>query len=150
MKKMVVGVMLLGSICMRPTPIHADVTMPCSAVLEPVQADMPNAKGAALVYKVKLTPSFPRTSISMHANHLPTPSALGDYDGFEGFTYIPNEISWRFKLYPTPEEGGPTWAGRLDDITADLTKSTMEVRPSNSKTGKLGPALLTSTMNVCK
>lgn len=150
MKKIIVVALILGSICIRPAYTHADVTMPCSAVLEPVQADMLNAKGAALVYKVKLTPSFPRTSISMHANHLPTPSTLGDYDGFEGFAFIPSEISWRFKLYPTPEEGGPTWSGRIDDITADLTRSTMEVRLSNSKTGKLGPPILTSPMNACK
>jgi hypothetical protein len=49
--------------------------------------------GVALVYKVKLTPSFPRTSISIHALYLPAPSSLGDYDRFEGFAFIPDEIS---------------------------------------------------------
>lgn len=150
MKKMIVVGLIMASVMIRPEQSKADVPMPCSAVLEPVNADNTNAKGAALVYKVKLTPSFPRTSISMHANHLPAPSTLGDYDGYEGFTSIPNEISWRLRLYPTPEEGAPTWAGRIDDITADLTKSTMEVRLSNAKTGKLGPAILTSPMNFCK
>lgn len=150
MKKMIVVVLIVGSVLIRPEQGKADVPMPCTAVLEPVHADNGNAKGAALVYKVKLTPSFPRTSISMHANHLPAPSTVGDYDGYEGFTFIPNEISWRFKLYPTPQEGGSTWAGRIDDITADLTRSTMEVRLSNAKTGKLGPVILTSPMNSCK
>lgn len=150
MKKMMVVVLMVGSVVVQPKQSDAEVPMPCSAVLESVIADNVNAKGAALVYKVKLTPSFPRTSISIHANHLPAPSTTGDYDGYEGFAFIPNEISWRFKLFPTPEEGGPTWAGRLDDITADLTKSTMEVRLSNSKTGKLGPVILRNTMNACK
>lgn len=150
MKKMMVVVWMVGSVLVHPVQSDAEVLMPCSAVLESVVADHVNAKGAALVYKVKLTPSFPRTSISIHANHLPVPSAAGDYDGYEGFAYIPNEISWRFKLFPTPEEGGPTWAGRIDDITADVTNSTMEVRLSNSKTGKLGPVIVRNTMNACK
>ncbi|CAN7543076.1 hypothetical protein LJR153_003917 [Paenibacillus sp. LjRoot153] len=150
MKKMMLVVLIVGSAMISPVQVKADVSMPCSAVLEPVTTDNANAKGAALVYKVKLTPSFPRTSVSIHANHLPVPSTAGDYDGYEGFTFIPNEISWRFKLFPTPEEGSPTWAGRIDDITADITNSTMEVRLSNTKTGKLGPVILRNTMNACK
>ncbi|NOU64820.1 hypothetical protein GC096_12355 [Paenibacillus sp. LMG 31461] len=150
MKKMMVVVCMVGSVVVHPVQSDAEVLMPCSAVLESVVADQVNAKGAALVYKVKLTPSFPRTSISIHANHLPVLSATGEYDGYEGFAFIPNEISWRFKLFPTPEEGGPTWAGRIDDITADVTNSTMEVRLSNSKTGKLGPVILRNRMNACK
>jgi hypothetical protein len=150
MKKMMVVVLMVGSVLVQPVQSDAEVPMPCSAVLESVVADQTNAKGAAIVYKVKLTPSFPRTSISIHANHLPVPSTAGDYDGYEGFAFIPNEISWRFKLFPTPEEGGPTWAGRIEDITAELTNSTMEVRLSNSKTGKLGPVILRNTMNACK
>lgn len=74
MRKIIVVLLILSSVYFHPVHTQADVTMPCSAILEPVQADMPNAKGAALVYKVKLMPSFPRTSISMLANHLPTPS----------------------------------------------------------------------------
>lgn len=150
MKKSMVVTLILGSVLIRPGQGQAEVPMPCSAVLNPVNDDNVNARGAALVYKVKLTPSFPRTSISMHANHLPAPFSIGDYDGYEGFTFIPNEISWRFKLYPTPQQDGPTWAGRIDDITADLTNSTMEVRLSNTKTGRLGPVILTSPMNSCK
>ncbi|NQX58346.1 hypothetical protein [Paenibacillus qinlingensis] len=150
MKKMMMVMLIVGSVLFQSERSDAEVAMPCSAVLESVMADNVNAKGAALVYKVKLTPSFPRTSISIHANHLPVPFTAGEYDGYEGFAFIPNEISWRFKLFPTPEEGGPTWTGRLDDITADLTNSTMEVRLANSKTGKLGPVILRNTMNACK
>ncbi|UJF31445.1 hypothetical protein [Paenibacillus hexagrammi] len=150
MKQMIVVLLLLGSVLMSPKNGYALASMPCSSVLEPVNAGYANAKGAALIYKVKLTPSFPRTSISIHATHLPTPSSIGEYDGFEGFAYIQNEISWRFKLYPTPEEDGPTWAGRFDDITANLANSKIEVRLSNSKTGQLGPAVLGSNFTNCK
>nr|WP_312886477.1 hypothetical protein [Paenibacillus foliorum] len=146
---MLVALLILGSVIFSPKYGNANVSMPCSSVLEPVNIGYVNAKGIALVYKVKLTPSFPRTSISIHANHLPTPSSIGEYDGFEGFAFIQNEISWRFKLYPTPEEGGPTWAGRIDDITADLANSKIEVRLSNSKTGKLGPVVLESNLKTC-
>nr|WP_245983366.1 hypothetical protein [Ammoniphilus oxalaticus] len=134
-----------------PNNGKAYVSMPCCSIMEPVNTAYENAKGAALVYKVNLlAPSFPRTHISIHATHLPAPSSLGDYDGFEGFAFIQNEISWRFKLYPTPEEDGPTWAGRIDIITADLTNSVIQVRLSNSKTGKLGPIVLSSNIESCK
>lgn len=124
---------------------------PCSLILEPVDKKRKNAKGAALVYKVQLNPpSFARTNISILAVHLPEPSSYGDYDSYEGFAYIPEEISWRFKLYPTPEEYGPSWAGRFDLITADMKSAVVQVRLSNTKTDKLGPSVLSSTMNNCK
>ncbi|WNR45346.1 hypothetical protein [Paenibacillus roseipurpureus] len=144
MKQTVVVLFLLGSVLISPKHGQADVPMPCSTVLEAINEVYPNAKGAALVYKVKLTPSFPRTSLSIHANHLPPPTSLGAYDGFEGFAFIPNEISWRFRLYPTPIEGGP-WSGKVDDITAELSSAQIEVRLSNSQTGVLGPAVLRSS-----
>lgn len=109
-----------------------------------------NAKGVALVYKVQLNPpSFARTNISILAVHLPEPSSYGDYDSYEGFAYIPEEISWRFKLYPTPEEYGPSWAGRFDLITADVKNAVVQVRLSNTKTDKLGPSVLTNTFSNC-
>ncbi|MBS4202181.1 hypothetical protein KHA93_21460 [Bacillus sp. FJAT-49732] len=124
--------------------------LPCSLVLEPVHKQDRNAKGVALLYKVKLTPSFPRTSISVHALHLPEPSSFGKYDTYEGFAFIKNEISWRFKLYPTPELDSPTWAGRFDDITAIMKGAEVQVRPSNSKIEKLGPPILSNPINKCK
>ncbi|MBS4219604.1 hypothetical protein KHA96_14910 [Bacillus sp. FJAT-49711] len=123
---------------------------PCSVILEPVNKIANNAKGTALLYKVKLTPSFPRTSISIHALHLPDPSTIGNFDTYEGFAFIKNEISWRFKLHPTPELDGPTWAGRFDDITATMNSAEVQVRPSNSRTEKLGPAILSNDVNKCK
>ncbi|MCR8645210.1 hypothetical protein NV379_21375 [Paenibacillus sp. N1-5-1-14] len=147
---MIVALLILSSALINPKNVIANVSMPCSSILEPVNTGFVNAKGAALVYKVKLSPSFPRTSISIQANHLPTPSSIGEYDSFEGFVFTQNEISWRFRLYPTPEEGSPTWAGRFDEITADLANSKIEVRFSNSKTGNLGPVVLTGSINSCK
>ncbi|QIR33363.1 hypothetical protein BVELS4_02106 [Bacillus velezensis] len=42
--------------------------------------------------------------MSILAVHLPQPSSYGSYDGYEGFASKTGEISWRFKLYLTPEE----------------------------------------------
>jgi hypothetical protein len=152
MKQLVLSLLLFGSAVFSPMQIKAasSVSFPCSLVLKPVDGGYPNAMGAALVYKVKLTPSFPRTSISIHALHLPKPSSFGDYDRFEGFAFIPNVISWRFPLYPTPETDGPTWAGRFDSITAKLENVQIQVRLSNTKTGKLGPVILANSINYCK
>ncbi|WP_228548264.1 hypothetical protein [Sporosarcina obsidiansis] len=125
-------------------------TEPCSLILHAVDPRMTNSKGVALIYKVQLhPPSFARTNISILAVHLPAPSSYGDYDRYEGFAFIPDEISWRFKLYPTPEEESPSWAGRFDLITAKMKDVTIQVRPSNSKTNKLGPSILTNSMDSC-
>jgi len=150
MRRIFAVFIVLACFLLDPNDTKGAPTLPCSLVLEPVEADAVNAKGVALAAKVKLTPSFPRTSVSIHAIHLSVPSSLGDYDGYEGFAFIANQISWRFQLYPTPETDSPTWAGRLDDITAVLDDSVVEVRLANSKTGKLGPAVLRNRFRECK
>ena len=151
MKKAIPLFIILVIIFVAPTDAKGNVepVMPCGLILEPVNNSEINEKGVALIYKVKLTSSFPRTSISIHAIHLLRPSDYGEYDSFEGFSFIENEISWRFKLYPTPEEDGPTWAGRIDNITANLENSKLEVRLANSKTGKVGPAILSNSISLC-
>lgn len=127
------------------------ISEPCSLILEPVDKSLKNGKGVALIYKVQLNPpSFARTNISILAVHLPKPFYYGDFDSYEGFATIPKEISWRFKLYPTPENNGPSWAGRFDLITAEMKNVEVQVRLSNSKTGKLGPSILTNSISYCK
>lgn len=127
------------------------ISEPCSLTLKSVDKRLTNAKGVALIYIVQLNPpSFARTNISILAVHLPEPSSYGDFDSYEGFAFIPEEISWRFKLYPTPEDNGPSWAGRFDFITAEMKNVEVQVRPSNSKTEKLGPTVLTNNINYCK
>ena len=150
MKKLIWVSSLLLCLVIFPMPSFA-VTMPCSMVLNPIDSTLSNAKGSALVYKVQLRPpSFARTNISVLAVHLPNPSAYGNYDSYEGFAFIPNEISWRFKLYPT-QEVGPTWAGRFDEITAEMDNVEIQVRLSNSKNDKLGPPiLLKNNIKNCK
>lgn len=109
------------------------VTMPCSMVLTPTDKSLKNAMGTALVYKVQLNPpSFARTNISIIAVHLPIPSSYGNFDSYEGFAFKPNEISWRFKLFPTSESDSPTWAGRIDSITANVENTQVQVRLSNT------------------
>jgi hypothetical protein len=127
MKQIVLSLFLFGSAVFSPmqTKAASSVSVPCSLILKQVDSGYPNAMGAALVYKVKLIPGSPRTSISIHALR-------------------------RFPLYPTPEKDGPTWAGRLDSITAGLENVQVQVRLSNTKTGKLGPAILANSMNYCK
>ncbi len=151
MRQFILVLALFMTIVVSPyqTQASSSVSLPCSVILDPLNKADKNAKGVALVYKVRLTPSFPRTSISIHGIHLPEPSVLGNYDTYEGFAFIPNEISWRFKLYPS-EEGSPTWAGRIDDITAEMKGVQIQVRPSNSKTEKLGPPVLTNSSEACK
>ena len=150
MKNFILVISLIVTFTIYPFQANA-ITMPCSVILEPVDKTLLNAKGTALVYKVQLyPPSFARTNVSILAVHLPNPSSYGDYDSYEGFVFIPNEISWQFKLYPTPEENSPTWSGRFDEITADLENARVQVRLFNLKTLKLGPVILTNNIKDCK
>ncbi len=150
MKQFVLVFFLFATLAMYPSQTNA-ISMPCSLLLEPVDKNLKNAKGVALIYEVQLhPPSFARTNISILAVHLPEPSAYGKYNSYEGFAFIPDEISWRFRLYPTAEEGSPTWAGRFDLITAKMENVEVQVRPSNSKTKKLGPRILTKNIKSCK
>lgn len=150
MKRIVFSVVIFLILVITPFSSNAE-TMPCSMVLEPADKELKNAKGVALIYKVQLRPpSFPRTNISILGVHLPEPKTYGPYDSYEGFAFIPNVISWRFRLYPTPEQDSPSWAGRFDEITAKMENIEVQIRLSNSKTEKLGPSLLTGKMNNCR
>ncbi|MGJ7913824.1 hypothetical protein [Neobacillus sp. LXY-1] len=150
MKQFVLVMIIISIFVIYPSYAKAN-TMPCSMVLEPIDKKLTNAKGVALIYKVQLRPpSFARTNISILGVHLPEPSSFGNYDSYEGFAFIPDEISWRFRLYPTPEQYSPTWAGRWDEITAKMENVEVQVRLSNSKTKKLGPSILRSNIKYCK
>ncbi|MBT2671221.1 hypothetical protein J7E95_10380 [Streptomyces sp. ISL-14] len=150
MKQIVLGIFIILTFVISPIQTNA-TTLPCSIVLDPIDKKLTNSKGTALVYKVQLRPpSFARTNISILGVHLPEPSSYGNYDSYEGFAFIPDEISWRFSLYPTPEKDSPTWAGRFDEITAKMENVEVHVRLSNSKTEKLGPTILRSNIKNCK
>lgn len=151
MKKFILVIFLFFfSLNYNPIQAASNDKLPCTLILNSVKDSYTNAKGVALIYKVQLFQSFPRTSISIHGVHLPNPPTLGDYDTYEGFAFVPEVISWRFKLYPTSEATDPTWAGKIDDITMQLDKSTVEIRLSNSKSGKLGPPVLINRFSQCK
>lgn len=94
MKKTLLITSLLASVVLFPKESNA-ISMPCSMVLDPIDGDHTNSRGSALVYKVQLIPpSFARTNISILSVHLPEPSTYGEYDIYEGFAFIPGEISW--------------------------------------------------------
>ncbi|AZB42091.1 hypothetical protein CEF21_07185 [Bacillus sp. FJAT-42376] len=143
--KISLSLIFLLTIFSHPSKTKA-IHIPCSFLLE--SPALANAKGTALMYKVKLSPSFPRTSLSIHAVHLPAPGSYGSFDSYEGYAYIPNEISWHFRLYPTSGID-PIWSGKIDSITARLDNIVAEVRPFNSKSGKPGPPILTGHTNSC-
>ncbi|MEW5594944.1 hypothetical protein ABGT24_15695 [Peribacillus frigoritolerans] len=150
MKRFVLGIFIISTFVISPLQTSA-TTMPCSMVLEPIDKKLTNAKGTALVYKVQLRPqSFVRTNVSILGVHLPEPSSYGNYDSYEGFAFIPDEISWRFRLYPSPEKDSPTWAGKFDEITAEIENVEVQVRLSNLKNEKLGPSILRSNIKYCK
>lgn len=137
------------------------LSYPCSIVMEPVN-EIPNINGTAIMTKVKKpytdqsgSPVRERTAVGIYADWMPQPSAFGDYDQYVGFAQIPGVISWRFKMYPIKEDqpswfGGSPWVGKFDEISAELSAETIvSLRLSNSRTNRLGPAVLQSTLKRC-
>ncbi|PAD66662.1 hypothetical protein CHH83_22850 [Bacillus sp. 7586-K] len=150
MKQLVLVIFIISFLVISPSYTRA-ITTPCSMVLNPIDKELKNAKGVALVYKVQLRPpSFARTNISILGVHLPDPSSYGNYDRYEGFAIIPEEISWHFRLYPSPEKDSPTWAGRFDEISAEIENVEVQIRLYNSKTEKIGPSILKNNIQYCK
>ncbi len=122
---------------------------PCSAILEPTKNVPKNARGVALIYNIERKFNDERTSLSVHALHLPKPSSFGDYDGYEVLAYIPNEISWIFSLSPLTKYGETTWAGSLDEVSPIMRPTRIKVRPVNTKTKKTGPLVLEKIQKPC-
>ena len=91
MKQFVLGIFMVSIFVIYPSYSKA-TTMPCSMVLEPIDKNLANVKGTALVYKVQLRPpSFARTNVSILGVHLPEPFSYGNFDSYEGFAFIPDE-----------------------------------------------------------
>lgn len=134
----------------KPQEESQEAKYPCSLILNAKQNMPINAKGVALAYRITNDIGSERTSLSIHAQYLPDPSTLGNYDRYEGFAQVPGVISWRFILYPTPEPEVPTWAGRIDDISGPLERASIQIRLSDSRTNTLGPIVLENHMNNCK
>ena len=125
-------------------------TRECCLVLAPADASVPpDARGVALVRPVvQVRPG--RTSITVAAHDLPAPSSLGNFDAYEALTFVPSVISWRWRLFATPETV-PTWAGTFTEITAPLPSTTVvQVRPVNTQTQAPGSPVLTGTLASCR
>nr|EJQ71293.1 hypothetical protein IGC_05687 [Bacillus cereus HuA4-10] len=86
MRQFIVTLVMCMTIVVSPyqAQASASASLPCSVIINPLNKSDKNTKGVALVYKVKLTLSFPRTNISILGVHLPNPSTLGNYDTYEG------------------------------------------------------------------
>ena len=122
----------------------------CCLILSPTSPSVPvDARGVALVRPVvQVRPG--RTSITVAAHDLPAPSTLGNFDAYEALAFIPAVITWRWRLFSTPEPI-PTWAGTFTEITAPLTPSTVvQVRPVNTQTGAPGSPVLSGTLASCR
>ncbi len=115
---------------------------PCTEILEPTEGVSENTKGVALIYNIEREFNDKRTSLSVHALHLPEPSRFGNYDSYEVLAYIPREISWTFPL--TQYENN--WVGKWDEISETMRPTQIKVRAINEKTNRFGPIVLEKTV----
>jgi hypothetical protein len=151
MKKLLYS--LIFVLVILPSQTHSDNEIeelpPCAAILEPTKNVPGNARGVALIYNIEREFNDERTSLSVHALHLPKPSSLGDYDGYEVLAYIPKEISWIFSLSPLTKHGETTWVGKLDEVSPIMRPSRIKVRTVNTTTKKTGPIVLEKILKHC-
>lgn len=102
-----------------------------------------------LIYNIEREFNDERTSLSVHALHLPKPTSFGDYDGYEVIAYIPEEISWIFSLSPLTKYGVTSWSGNLDEVSPIMLPTHIKVRTVNTTTKKKGPIVLEKTLKTC-
>lgn len=150
MKRFILVIPLLAAVIASPTQMKAS-PMPCSAVLEPVNQKLKNAKGAALIYKCSYTRQVLQERIwvfllSTFLSHLlmEATTVMKDLPPKQGRSV--GDLNY-IRL-PRKSES-PNWAGRVDSISAEMTNVKVQVRLSNSKTQKLGPSVLTNNIQSC-
>ena len=123
--------------------VPGQVSFPCCVTLEVVQPSELGEVGVALVYT-----SFVGTqAISVMA----VISALSaGFDILIAEVDIPNQITARQQLYPSPQTP-PTFSGTISFPTAaSLTADTMiRVYPANSVTGEHGAVKLQGSLDRC-
>ncbi|MGD6893864.1 hypothetical protein [Bacillus infantis] len=96
MKKIFLSIMI--ALAIFPSLTHSEQLPPCTVLLEPKVNIQGNVRGVALIFNIKRKFSDKRTSLSIHALHMPNPSRFGKYDSYEVLALKPNEISWIFPL----------------------------------------------------
>ncbi len=151
MKKLLFS--LIFVLVILPSQTHSENKIeelpPCSVILEPTKNVPKNARGVALIHNIERKFNDERTSLSVHALHLPKPSSFGDYNGYEVLAYIPKEISWIFSLSPLTKYGETIWAGNLDEVSPVMRPTRIKVRTVNTTTKKTGPIVLEKILKPC-
>lgn len=145
MKKIFLSVVI--AVAIFPSLTYSEQYPSCTVVLEPKVEFQGNAKGVALIYNIERKFSDKRTSLSIHALHMPLPSRFGKYDSFEVLAFIPNEISWTFPLIQYAENN---WAGIWDEISPTMRPTQIKVRTINSNTNEFGPVVLEGNVSCSK
>lgn len=123
--------------------VPGQVSFPCCVTLEAVQPSEIGVAGVALVYT-----SFVGTravSVMAVIDNLPV-----GFDSLVAEVVIPNQLTTRQQLYPTPQTP-PTFSGTLNFPTAaSLTPDTViRVFPVNSASGNQGPVKLQGNLAHC-
>jgi hypothetical protein len=136
--------LLILTLCiLYPTTIEA-MSLPCSLPLEVTDKDYIDAQGSALLKTEN------STNLSVLGINLPDPETLGDYDSYEGFAFIPDVVSWNFRLHPTKEANSSNWIGSYDVNVSEVANIEVQIRLSNSRTDNKGPVILTNNTKYCK
>ena len=123
--------------------VPGQISFPCCVTLDVVQPSELGEAGVALVYT-----SFVGTqAISVMAVIGALPAG---FDSLVAEVDIPNQITTRQQLYPSPQTP-PTFSGTLSFPTAaSLTPDTIiRVFPANSTTGNQGPVRMQGSLSHC-
>ena len=129
------------------------VTLPCCLILpRRIPGLPPGATGVALVQLV--TPT--QGSVSIVATALPEPEIFGNFDTYAGqINFPPPDGSLVFALARVPEPPAqlPTWSGTVvfpvPPIPILTGQTVIEVRPFNTATGAIGPAIIFNSLDRC-
>ncbi|MGE8077345.1 hypothetical protein [Peribacillus loiseleuriae] len=146
MKKIILSVIIVLAVLPSITYSESEFKKlpPCAEILEPTKNAPENARGVALIYNIEREFNDKRTSLSVHALHLPKPSSFGNYNDYEVLAYIPEKISWRFSLIQYDDT---SWGGKSDEISPLMRPTQIKVRPISTTTNNTGPVVLEKTVS---
>ncbi|MDO6354067.1 LysM peptidoglycan-binding domain-containing protein [Caloramator sp. CAR-1] len=132
------NVIFPGDVLCVPVPLK----FPSCTILNPVNPAMTIVLGSAMVQKIP--PNEHQLTIA--GINLPSPSSLGDFDGYDGFVGIPGIGGYGFSLSRCPSQFFSLWIGSITLFPLLSVGDQIYVIPSNSKTGQTGRPILSGVL----
>lgn len=132
------NVIFPGDILCVPIPLK----FPSCTILKPINPAMTIVFGSAMVQRIPPN----EHQLTIVGINLPSPSSLGDFDGYDGFVGIPGVGGYGFSLNRCPSQFFSLWLGSITLFPLLSVGDQVYIIPSNSQTGRTGSPILSGLL----